>query len=232
MALIAPALLAADFANLGDALRAVKGAGCRMVHVDAGDGHFTMEITVGQPVIGSIRKATDLELDVHLLIEEPERYVADFAGAGANRLAVHPESTAHLYQTLRMIQRAGVKAGVALEPGTPIGRVSDLLPVMDFLTILSAEPGVEEGEFIPASLDKLEEARRLRERMGLDFELEVEGGVGLQNVKELGQAGADILVAGSAIFASDDPAGRLAELLGLISPVEATRGEGGGFCGS
>lgn len=203
-----------------------------MVHVDAGDGHFTMEITVGQPVIGSIRKATDLELDVHLLIEEPERYVADFAGAGANRLAVHPESTAHLYQTLRMIQRAGVKAGVALEPGTPIGRVSDLLPVMDFLTILSAEPGVEEGEFIPASLDKLEEARRLRERMGLDFELEVEGGVGLQNVKELGQAGADILVAGSAIFASDDPAGRLAELLGLISPVEATRGEGGGFCGS
>lgn len=233
MALIAPALLAADFADLGQALRAVKAAGCRRVHLDAADGHFTPEITVGQPVIGSIRKATDLELDVHLLIEEPDRYIADFAGAGANRLTVHPESTAHLYRTLRTIQRAGAKAGVALEPGTPVGAVSEVLAVLDSLTILSAEPGgTEEGEFIPASVDKLAEARRWRERLGLDFELAVEGGIGLQNAKELLQAGTDILVVGSAIFANDDPAGELREFLGLTSPLEATRSERGAFSGS
>jgi ribulose-phosphate 3-epimerase len=235
MALIVPALLAADFASLGQALRTVKAAGGRRIHLDVADGHFTPEITAGQPVIESIRKATDLELDVHLLVEQPERYVADFARAGANRLTVHPESTAHLYRTLRMIRRSGAKAGVALEPGTPVGRISELLAVMDSLTILSGlpgEPGAEESEFIPASLEKLEEARRWRERLGLDFELEVEGGVGLENAKELVQAGADILVVGSAIFAKDDPAAQLGEFLSLTSPVEAARGEGSAFTGS
>jgi ribulose-phosphate 3-epimerase len=239
MALIAPALFAADFGNLGQALRRLKGSGCRMVHLDAGDGHFSTEITAGQPVLESIRKATDLELDVHLLIEEPERYISEFARAGAHRLAVHPESTLHLYRTLRMIQRAGVKAGVALEPGTSIGGVCELLPTIDFLSILCAEratepagPGAEEGEFIEASLDKLRKARRLRDKMGLSFEIEVEGGVGPGNARELAEAGADILVIGSAIFDKDDPAPRLGELYSLTSPLERARSEGSAFSGS
>ena len=232
MALIAAALLAADFANLGGALQVVKAAGCRRVHLDAADGHFTPEITVGQPVIASVRKATDLELDVHLLIEEPERYVADFARVGANRLTVHPESTSHLYRTIKMIQRSGAKAGVVLEAGTPLGRVSDVLAVIDSLTVLSAEPDAGEGEFIAASVDKLEEARRLRERLGLDFELEVEGGVDLGNSKELVQAGADILVVGFAIFSKGDPEGELREFLGLTSPVEAAQSQRGALSSS
>lgn len=239
MALIAPALLSADFGNLGEALRMVKRAGCRMVHFDAGDGHFTAEITAGQPVLQSIRKATDLELDVHLMIEKPERYVREFASAGADRLAVHPESTAHPYGTLRMIRRAGVKAGLALEPGTPIGGFCELLPAVDFLVILCSErgseaavPGAEEGGFIEASLDKVREARRLRDKMGLGFKIEVEGGVGPGNAKELVEAGADILVVGSAIFQKDDPAMRVGELYNLMAPAEGARREGSAVSGS
>lgn len=239
MALIAPALLAANFGSLGEALRMVKGAGCRLGHFDAGDGHFTSEITAGPPVLESIRKATDLELDVHLLIEEPERYVSDFARAGANRLAVHPESTSHPYRTLRTIRRAGVKAGLALEPGTPIGGVLELLPAIDFLTILCAErasepaaPGAEDGGFIETSLDKIREARRLRDKMGLSFEIEVEGGVGPRNARELAEAGADILVVASAIFDEDDPATRLGELCDLMAPFQGARREGSAVSGS
>ena len=229
MALIAPALLAAGFANVGETLRLIKGAGCRMVHVDVGDGHFNTEITVGQPVLESIRKATDLELDVHLMIEEPERYVAEFVRAGSNRLAVHPESTTHLYRTLQTIRRAGAKAGVALEPGTPFSGICEVLPEIDFLTILSAEPGAREGEVIPGSLDKLKEARRLRDGMGLRFQLELEGGIGLENARESAEAGADILVIGSAIFVKDDPGSRLGEFFNLISPVEGAQREGSAF---
>src|SRR5215472_10944555 len=143
MVLIAPALLAADFARLGEALRSVEAAGCRMVHLDVADGHFSRDVALGQPVVESIRKATRLELDVHLLIDRPERYIADFARAGADRLAVHPESTPHLWRTLESIRQAGVKAGIALQPGCPLSLVSDLLTQVDFLSILMADPESE-----------------------------------------------------------------------------------------
>jgi ribulose-phosphate 3-epimerase len=223
MALVAPALLAADFARLGEALRTVEASGCQMVHIDVGDGHFANEVTVGQPVIESIRKATRLELDVHLLIERPERYVQEFVDAGAGRIAVHPESTQHLYHTLKLIRRSGAKAGVALGQGTPIGSISDILRDLDFLNVLTADPewslasGAEDQEPLTVQLDKLHQAFKVRERLGLRFELQVEGGVTRANAEDVTRAGADILVCGSDIFHSRDPLAALTELIRAAS---------------
>jgi ribulose-phosphate 3-epimerase len=221
MALVAPALLAADFARLGEALQMVEAADCQMVHIDVGDGHFSRDVTVGQPVIESIRKATRLELDLHLLIERPERYVAEFVQAGADRLAVHPESTPHLYHTLKLIRGSGAKAGVALGPGAPLSSVSDVLRDVDFLNIMTADPdwgpdsatGSKERELIPAQLDKLDQAFELRKQLGLRFELQVEGGLTRQNIEQVTRAGADILVGGFDIFHSQDPLARLKDLI-------------------
>jgi ribulose-phosphate 3-epimerase len=205
MALIAPSLLAADFARLADALAAIKGAGATMVHVEVMDGHFVPDISVGQPVIRSLRKATDLVLDVHLLIERPERYVQEFVEAGADRLSVHAEATPHLHRVLEQIRRQGAKGGVALNPGTPLESLSDILGEVDFLSVLTADPGLQERGFIPRSLEKIRAAARAREVRRLDFLIQAEGGIGANAVEELIQAGADILVAGSAIFLTDDP---------------------------
>jgi ribulose-phosphate 3-epimerase len=220
MALIAPALLAADFARLGEALRTVEAAGCRMIHIDVADGHFTGDVTVGQPVVESIRKATRLELDLHLLIERPERYVQEFVHAGANRLAVHPESTPHLYRTLKVIRRSGARAGVALGPGIPLDSLSDVLRDFDFLNILTADPdhgpglasSEAEPELIRTQLDKVGQAFKLRERLGLSFELQVDGGLKRENIEDVISIGADILVCGFDIFHSQDPLARLTDL--------------------
>jgi len=239
MALIAPALLAANFARLGEALRALEAAGCRMVHVDVADGHFTSDVTVGQPVVESIRKATRLELDLHLLIESPERYVPEFVQAGADRIAVHPESTPHLYHALKLIRRSGAKAGVALGPGTPLSSISELLRDLDFLNILTADPDdalascSEEHELIPAQLDKLDQVVRLRRQLALRFEVQVEGGVTGVNVEDVARAGADILVSGFDIFHSQDPSARLADLIRAASRPAAVdcSGESQSFAG-
>jgi len=241
MALVAPALLAADLARLGEALRMVEAAGCRLVHIDVGDGHFSREVTLGQPVVESIRKATRLGLDVHLLIERPERYVAEFVQAGADRIVVHPESTPHLYGTLKLIRASGARAGVALAVGTPLSSISDLLRDVDFLNILTAEPdwgpepasGSKESELIPAQLDKLHQVCQLRERLGLCFELQAEGGLTAQNIKDVAQTGADILVAGFDIFDSQDPLARLRDAIRAAScshpgmPAESESSPGG-----
>ncbi|HXJ92174.1 MAG TPA: ribulose-phosphate 3-epimerase [Terriglobia bacterium] len=241
MAFVAPALLAADLARLGEALRMIEAAGCRMVHIDVGDGHFARDVTVGQPVIESIRKATRLELDLHLLIERPERYVAEFVQAGADRLAIHPESTPHPHYALKLIRSSGAKAGVALAVGTPLNSISDLLPDVDFLNILTAEPdwgpkpasGSKESELIPAQLDKLSQICQLRERLGLHLELQVEGGLTAWNIKEVAQTGADILVARFDIFDNQDPLARLRDAIRAAScdrpgtPVESESSAGG-----
>jgi len=231
MALFAPALLAADFARLGEALRTVETAGCRMVHIDVADGHFTADVSVGQPVIESIRKATRLELDLHLLIERPERYVQEFVQAGADRLTVHPESTPHLYHALKLIRRSGAKAGVAVGPGVPLGSVSDVLRELDLLNILIAEPGwwpapgsgSQEDELIPAQLEKVDQASALRAELGLTFELQVEGGLTPGNVADFAKAGADILVGGSDIFHSLDRLTRLTDLIREASRADHGR---------
>ena len=219
MALIAPSLLGADFARLGEALHMLKEAGASMVHVDVMDGHFVPDISVGQPVIRSFRKATELVLDVHLMIERPERFAAEFLEAGADRLAVHAEATLHLPKLLSTIRRQGAKAGVAINPGTPVQAVSEVLGDIDFLTIMSSEPLLEarDCDYRPRTTEKLREAARARELGGYDFALQVEGaGVGFERLEELVQAGADILVPGSDIFQKDSKA-RLEKMMRLAA---------------
>ena len=217
MALIAPSLLAADFARLGEALRFIKEAGAGIVHVDVMDGHFVDDISVGQPVVRSLRKATDLTLDLHLLVDRPERYVAEFLAAGADRLAVHIEATTRLHQILDVIRKQGVQAGVALNPSTPVDSIVDLVGEFDYLSIWSSDPGLSEQTFIPRSIEKVRAAASLRNERRADFVIQVEGGIRLEHIQELAQAGADILVAGSAIFNSEDPKARLEEMLRLVA---------------
>jgi len=223
MALIAPSLLAADFARLGEALRTIKGAGAPMFHVDVMDGHFVEDISVGQPVISGLRKATDLILDLHLLVDRPERYVAEFLEEGADRISIHLEATTHVHWVLEQIRKQGAKAGVALNPATPVETVVDLVGEFDYLSILSSDPGLDERGFIARSVEKVQAAASLRETRRADFAIEVEGGIRFEHVEELTRAGADILVAGLAIFDSKDPKARLGEMLSLASAPQRVR---------
>ncbi len=222
MALIAPSLLAADFARLGEALDLIKAAGASMVHVDVMDGHFAPDITVGQPVVASLRRATDLVLDVHVLIERPERYVAEFIDAGADQLSVHVEATAHLHRVLDLIRKRGAKAGAALNPATPFESLSEVLGELDSVTILCADPGIKEQAFIPWCVEKVRAASRAREERGLHFTIQAEGGVNFENLEDLVRAGADILVVGSAIFNNEHPKTRLAEMIRTASGARQT----------
>lgn len=219
MALIAPSLLAADFARLGEALRSIKEAGAPMVHVDVMDGHFVPEISVGQPVVRSIRKATDLVLDVHLLIERPERYVAEFLDCGADRIAIHAESTPNLHRVLGMVRTAGGKAGLALNPSTALESVSDVLGEIDYLLILSADLGYATCSYIPRTVEKVYAASALRRERRLDLAIQVDGGIGEEQVAALGNAGADILVASSDIFL-EAPKERLARMISLAASLK------------
>jgi ribulose-phosphate 3-epimerase len=223
MALIAPSLLAADFARLGEALRLIKEAGASMVHVDVMDGHFVPEITVGQPVIKSLRKATDLVLDLHLLVERPERYAQEFVESGADRVAIHAEATPNLHRVLGLVRAGGAKAGLALNPSTTLESVADVLEDIDYLLILSADLGFPHSAFIPRTANKVERAGALRAELHKDFLIQVEGCIGLDQVAELRRAGADILVAGSAIFQGDEPGERLTEISRLALSRQVSR---------
>jgi ribulose-phosphate 3-epimerase len=222
MALVAPSLLAADFSRLAEALELIKGAGATMVHVDVADGHFSPDLTVGQPVIRSLRNSTDLALDVHLLIERPERYAAEFVDMGADRVSVHVEATTNLHPALEAIRQRGAKVGVALNPSTPLEALDEVLGEVDFVTLLTADPSVKEQPFIPGSLEKIRRAAKARDDRQLRYAIQVEGGVSLERVEEMVQAGADILVAGSAIFHYENPRARLADLIRLAATARQT----------
>jgi ribulose-phosphate 3-epimerase len=222
MALIAPSLLAADFARLGEALDTLKAVGAPMFHLEVMDGHFVEEISVGQPVVRSLRKASDLVMDLHLLIERPGRYLDDYVEAGADRISVHYESTTRLHQLLEQIRNQGVKAGVALNPATPIETMVDLVGEFDYLVILSADPGLSERPFLPRAVEKVHAAASLRKERRADFAIQVEGGIRSEHLEQLVRAGADILVAGSAIFHNDDPKARWSEMLRLVSAPPVT----------
>ncbi len=213
MAVVAPSLLAANLACLGDALEIIRASGAPIIHVDVGDGHFVPDITVGQPVIASLRKATPLVLEAHLRIERPERYLADFIEAGADRVSVHAEATADLHRTLELIRRGGAKAGVALNPLTPIEWLTEALGELDFLTLLSPDSATFEAPSNPRRLERLGTAARAREEAGADFDLEVEGSLGLEHLEELTRAGADILVVDRGIFDNKDPKKQLREMI-------------------
>jgi ribulose-phosphate 3-epimerase len=209
---IAPSILAADFANLGGAVRAVESAGVRLLHVDVMDGHFVPNISIGVPVVASLRKATQLLLDVHLMIENPERFVEAFARAGANTLLVHQEATAHLDRVLAMIREEGCKAGVVINPATPVATLSEVLAQVDQVLVMSVNPGFGGQQFIPNSLEKIRQLRDLRARNHYKYGIEVDGGVAAENAAELVRAGTDILVAGTSVFHTPDPAGAVKRL--------------------
>lgn len=201
---IAPSILSADFSRLGDEVRAVATAGADYIHVDVMDGHFVPNITIGPPVVEAVRKVTDLPLDVHLMIETPDRYIPDFAKAGADIIVVHAEATVHLHRTIQLIKSLGKKAGVSLNPATPLSVLEYVLDELDLVLLMTVNPGFGGQSFIEACLPKIQALRAMLDRRGCDAELEVDGGVKIDNIDRIAHAGANVFVAGSAVFGSQD----------------------------
>jgi ribulose-phosphate 3-epimerase len=210
---IAPSILSADFTRLGEQIAMVERAGASYIHFDVMDGHFVPNLTVGPFIVEWVRKATTLPIDAHLMIENPDDFIGAFANAGANMISVHPEATYHLSRTIGYIRQAGCQAGVALNPATPLAMIEEVVADVDYILLMSVNPGFGGQKFIPSSLDKL---RRLRDLIRLKFSsarIEIDGGIGPDNAAEVVAAGAEILVAGSAIFGAKDPAEALKKLL-------------------
>jgi ribulose-phosphate 3-epimerase len=210
---IAPSILSADFTRLGEEIRAVEEGGATVLHVDVMDGQFVPNITIGLPVVKSIRKFTDLTIDCHLMIEEPSRYAVKFVEAGANMVSVHVEADVHLQRTLVAIREAGGKSGIAINPATPLVSLEEALPYADFVLLMSVNPGFGGQGFIPTSLDKLERLRDMIQRRGLDTKIEIDGGIDAGNIAKIVEAGAEIIVAGSAVFGGGRPAAAVAGLI-------------------
>ncbi|MFN3324666.1 MAG: ribulose-phosphate 3-epimerase [Bryobacteraceae bacterium] len=220
---IIPSILSADFARLADEVARVETGGASMLHVDIMDGHFVPNLTLGPPVVKSLRKITRLTLDVHLMITDPDRYAPVFIEAGADQISVHQEACPHLDRTLRMIQSEGAKAGVVLNPATPVGLLENVLDVADFVLIMSVNPGFGGQQFIPQSLRKVRALDRLRRDLDLPFLIEIDGGVTLDNLPDVVRAGCDWVVAGSSIFESADPAATVAEMRQVARAATSVR---------
>jgi ribulose-phosphate 3-epimerase len=209
---IAPSILSADFSRLGDEIRAIEVGGADYVHVDVMDGHFVPNITIGPLVVEAVRKVTDLPLDVHLMIENPDQYIPDFAKAGADIITVHYEAVPHLHRTVQLIHSLGKKAGVSLNPATPVSSLEVILDELDLVLLMSVNPGFGGQNFIPSCLPKIEALRKEIDRRGLHVELEIDGGVKPANIGAIAGAGADVFVAGSAVFGTPDYQATIAEL--------------------
>lgn len=204
MVKIAPSILAADFSKLGDEIKAVEQAGADWIHVDVMDGHFVPNITIGPQVVEAVRKVTELPLDVHLMIEDADKYIKDFAAAGADILTVHVEACPHLNRTINHIKEQDVRAGVVLNPSTPLSSLEEVLHEIDIVLLMSVNPGFGGQKFITSLLDKTMNLKQIMEQYEHEFDLEVDGGVNAENAGELKEVGANVLVAGSAIFKSSD----------------------------
>jgi ribulose-phosphate 3-epimerase len=212
MAEIAPSILSADFTKLGAEIDAIERGGAEIVHVDVMDGHFVPNITVGLPVVKAVARATRLVIDTHLMIENPGQYAAQFVDAGAKMVSVHVEIDPHIHRTLKSIQEGGAQAGVAINPATSLSALEDVLPFADFVLLMSVNPGFGGQKFIGNSIDKLRRLRTMIQARGLNTRIEIDGGIDRTNIAEVVSAGADIIVSGSAIFGTPDPAQGVREL--------------------
>ncbi len=217
---LAPSILSADFARLAEQVHAAMEGGGTVLHVDVMDGHFVPNLTVGPPVVASLSKATELPLDVHLMIENPEQYIPVFADAGASWISVHQEATPHLHRALEMIRQHGCNVGVVLNPATPVEAVTDVLSVVDYVLVMSVNPGFGGQSFIPHSLEKIRKLGTLRAARAWNYRIEVDGGIHLDTIADVVRAGAEILVAGAAVFAKGNPRENAHKL--LKAAMEAT----------
>jgi ribulose-phosphate 3-epimerase len=209
---IAPSILSADFARLGEEIAAIERGGAGLVHVDVMDGHFVPNITVGLPVVKAVAHATKLPVDAHLMISEPGRYAEQFVEAGARMVSVHVEIEPHLHRTLSGIRGKGAMAGIAINPATPLAALEEALPFADYVLLMSVNPGFGGQEFIPTSLDKLRRLRQMINERGLPVRIEIDGGINRENIGQVVSAGAELIVSGSAVFGKSDPAEAVRDL--------------------
>jgi len=217
---LAPSILSADFAHLADQIRSATEGGGTLVHVDIMDGHFVPNITIGPPVVKSLRKVTELPLDCHLMIENPDQYIPEFVEAGADWISVHQEASRHLHRTLQHIRSHGALAGVVINPATPVDMLGEVLDIVDYVLVMSVNPGFGGQKFIPAAVHKIRRLAEIRASRGLNYRIEVDGGIALDTVAEVVRAGAEILVAGNAVFGHGDPKINAQKL--LRTAIEAT----------
>jgi ribulose-phosphate 3-epimerase len=217
---LAPSILSADFAHLADQVRSAAEGGAAVIHVDTMDGHFVPNLTIGPPVINSLRRFTRLPLDCHLMIENPDEFIPAFAEAGADWISVHQEACRHLNRSLHLIRSHGLLAGVVINPATPVETLSEVLDIVDYVLVMSVNPGFGAQKFLPGSLRKLRRLAEIRAERGLNYRIEVDGGIALDTVADVVRAGAEILVAGNAIFGEGDPTTNAQKL--LKAATEAT----------
>lgn len=210
---IAPSILSADFTRLGEEIAEIEKGGATVLHFDVMDGRFVPNLTIGIPVLKSVRKFTKMTVDCHLMIVEPSKYAVEFVKAGADMVSVHVEADVHLQRTLTAIREAGGKAGIAINPATPLVSLEEALPYADFILLMSVNPGFGGQKFIPTSLDKLKRLKRMIDERGLSTKIEIDGGIDASNIHEIVESGAEIIVAGSAVFGKGNPAESVKELL-------------------
>ncbi len=216
---IAPSVLAADLGKLAEQIAAVEGGGADWIHVDVMDGHFVPNLTFGAGLVSALRRITDLPIDVHLMVERPEWYIAPFAEAGASVFTLHPETTAHVQRHLEQVRACGMRAGLALNPGTPLGYAEEVIGDVDLILVMTVNPGFGGQVYIPSSTRKIARTRRLLDSAGSRARLEVDGGITRHTIHEASKAGADTFVTGSAVFQAEDPAGEVRELRRRCYPV-------------
>ena len=210
---IAPSILSANFANLMQDIDKIKDSGIHMLHVDVMDGHFVPNITFGPQMVSDLRKATSLKLDCHLMIDNPDQFAPQFANAGGDMIMVHLEASAHIYGVLQEIKKAGAQAGLVLNPGTPVAAAKELLPLVDQVLVMTVNPGFGGQKFIPQMVNKVQELAKLRDSLGLSFNIEVDGGINDETIKDCAAAGANVFVAGSYVFGADNPVSRIEKLM-------------------
>ena len=214
---IAPSILAANFTRLGEEIAAVERGGAAYIHVDVMDGHFVPNISVGPFIVKAVRRATALPIDCHLMIEDPDKYIGEFARAGATMISVHPEATYHLHRTIEYIHQAGCRAGVVLNPATPLAAIEEVVRDVDYVLLMSVNPGFGGQQFIMSALDKLRRLRALLQLHGSQAQIEIDGGITADNAAAVVEAGAEILVAGSAVFGTEDPAQAVQQMLQVVT---------------